>query len=117
VDLLLDVGSLPDDDAGEAVDFARRLRSELLTLDVSSVELKDRGEMPSTAKGAAALVAALCVKLGEASLKTLLDKVSDWILRTGRTVEVTIDGDTIKLTKPSKEEQQRLVDAWLARHG
>lgn len=117
MDLLLDVGALPDDDAGEAVDYARRLRSELLTLDVSSVELAARDDLPPTAKGAAAFVAALAVKLGEVSLKMLLGKVSDWVTRTGRMVEVTIDGDTIKLTKPTREEQQRLVDAWLARHG
>lgn len=116
-DVLLEVGELPDDDADQAVGFARRLRTELLTLDVASVELEARNETPVGAKGASVLLSALGVRLGEAGLKALLAKVSDWVLRTGRTVEVTIDGDTIKLTRPTVEQQRQLVDSWLARHG
>ena len=58
-----------------------------------------------------ALLSALAVRLGEAGLKALVAKVSDWVLRTGRAVEITIDGDTLKLTKPTAEEP------WLAKHG
>jgi hypothetical protein len=39
-----------------------------------------------------------------------------WVVRTGRTVEVSIDGDTIKIIGASREQQDRVIGAWLVRH-
>lgn len=116
-DVLVDVGELSGDDDGEAAALARRLRSELLDLDVATVEQLTAHDFPERAKGLSAFLGMLGVRLGAAGLKTVVAKVRDWAARNGRTVEVTIDGDTLKLTKASPEEQDRLVNAWLARHG
>jgi hypothetical protein len=31
-------------------------------------------------------------------------------------VEVSIDGDVLKLTGATSQQQEKIVDAWLARH-
>jgi hypothetical protein len=36
--------------------------------------------------------------------------------RTGRTVEMTVDGDTLTLGRVTHAEQQELTREWLARH-
>jgi hypothetical protein len=43
-------------------------------------------------------------------------RIRDWVSRTGRTVEVTIDGDTIKVTGATAQQQETIINAWLARH-
>jgi hypothetical protein len=32
-------------------------------------------------------------------------------------VEITMDGDTLKLDAATVQQQQEIIDAWLARHG
>lgn len=39
-----------------------------------------------------------------------------WALRTGRTVEVTIGGDMLKVTGVTTQQQEKIIDTWLARH-
>ena len=54
---------------------------------------------------------------GRAALPDLdADRVADWACGSGRTVEVSLDGDTLKLGRVTREEQQELTRAWLARH-
>ena len=36
--------------------------------------------------------------------------------RTGRTVEVSIGGDELKLTGATSQQQEQIINAWLARH-
>lgn len=84
-------------------------------MDVDAVELLTEDNVPEGAKGLATLAGALAVRVGEAGLKTVLAKILDWVLRNGRTVEATIDGDTIKLTNATREQQAAVLDAWFAR--
>jgi hypothetical protein len=43
--------------------------------------------------------------------------VSGWLgRRPNRSVTLEIDGDSIHVTDPSAEDQQRLIDAFLVRH-
>jgi hypothetical protein len=42
--------------------------------------------------------------------------VRGWSSRTGRTVEVTIGEDTLKLTGVTSQQQEKIIDGWLARH-
>jgi hypothetical protein len=42
--------------------------------------------------------------------------VRAWAARSQRTVEITMDGDTLKLEAATAQQQQEVVDAWLARH-
>jgi hypothetical protein len=46
----------------------------------------------------------------------VLGKIADWAARSGRAVEITVDGDSLKLGRASREQQDRLVEAFLARH-
>lgn len=111
-DLLVRV--VPED--GEELDAAFSLRRELLDLDIDAAELVD-GEVPDGAKSGSGLVATLGVKFGPAALKAVFAKIRDWLARTERGVELTIDGDTIKLTGATAAQQEQLLAVWLARHG
>ncbi|HEX6075324.1 MAG TPA: hypothetical protein VFZ32_08680 [Micromonosporaceae bacterium] len=116
-DLIVRVSSAADEDGDEAAGLARRLRAELLDLDVEMVEPLTTDTAPEGAKaGAASLVGMLGVRLGAAGLKAVLSKIRDWVSRNGRSVEVTIDGDTIKVTGATAEQQEKIMNVWLARH-
>lgn len=104
-------------DAGELGVLAGRLRDELLDLDVTSVEPVEPDSVPGHAKGLGALAGALAVKLGTLEgLRSVVAAVRGWAARTNRTVEVSIGGDQLKLTGVSSRQQEKIVDAWLARH-
>jgi hypothetical protein len=106
-----------DYDADELAGLSSALRSELLELDVDAVEAVVGADAPEGAKGLPAWAATLTVRLGLASLGALVKRLRQWAGRTGHSVEVTIDGDSLKVTGASDEQQQKLIDAWLARHG
>ncbi|MFG1816558.1 hypothetical protein ACGFIF_22570 [Kribbella sp. NPDC049174] len=103
-------------------ELALLLRQELLTLDVRAVEPYCEGEVPegSRGPGLAAIAGVLSVSLqpGLQVLGTVVSVVRDWLRRSGggRTVKVTIDGDTIELSGASNAVQQQLVDAWVRKH-
>lgn len=99
----------PDDDE----DATPWLRSELLDLDVDAVEPVTVSTAPDGAKGVASTLA---VWAGKAGLTAVFGKLRDWAGRNNRTVEVTIDGDTIKLTGATTAQQEQLVNTWLAKH-
>jgi hypothetical protein len=115
VGLLVRVASVVDGDE-EAAGLARWLRAELLVLDVDAVEPVSGGAVPEGVKGLSSLAGVLVVRWGAAGLQTVLAKIRDWALRNGRSVEVTIDGDTMKVTGASWEQQEKIINAWLARH-
>lgn len=115
-DLVVWVGPAADDDPEELATLARRLRAELLDLDVDQVEPLTEDTAPEDAKGLSSLAGALAVQLGAASLKALVARIRDWVSRNGRTVEVTIGGDTVKVTGATPQQQETLINAWLARH-
>jgi hypothetical protein len=43
--------------------------------------------------------------------------VCGFAARTGRTIEVSIGGDHLKVTGMTSQQQGEIIDAWLARHG
>jgi hypothetical protein len=52
-----------------------------------------------------------------AVLKSVVDTTVAWLGRQrARSVKLTLDGDTLELTGVSSDEQDRLVDQWIARH-
>ena len=115
--LLLDV---PGGDAQEVEQDVQRLRRELLALDVEDVRPPAGGPAPPGARspGAAELGALVVTLLGTPGLLPVtIATIRDWLgRRPDRTVEITLDGDTLKLTGASREEQKQLVGAWLSRH-
>jgi hypothetical protein len=58
----------------------------------------------------------LLVELGPEALRAVLAKVADWVTRNDRVVEVSYGGDTLKLGRATREQQEKIIDGWLARH-
>ena len=114
--LVVQVHPGPDEDAGDLAELAGLLRSELLDLDVAAVEQIPAGAVPAGAKGVAAVAGWLAVQLGPEALRTVLAKVADWVTRNDRGVEITYGGNALKLTRATREQQQSIIDDWLARN-
>lgn len=111
------VAGVPGDDAEELAVATARLRDELLALDVDDVEPLAGEAVPDGAKGLSVVLGALLVKVGSGvPLRAVLDALLRWARASRRDVEVTLDGDTLRLTGVSAEQQDRIIDSWLARH-
>lgn len=100
--------------------MTRRLRTELLMLDVESVDLKP-GIAPADSKAADPVtIGAIIVGLGAAggAIPAVVGLLRDWLARQPNTVEVsvTVDGDSVTLTNGTPDQQQALVDSFLRRH-
>lgn len=108
-------------DDEELSSLAARLRDELLDLDVADVSTAPgRDELPDGAKGLElAAIGTLLVKFVATPemVKKVVSAIRGWLARQRvRSVEITLDGDTLKLTNASSGEQERLVELWVARH-
>src|SRR4051812_15276217 len=114
----LDAG--PEHDAEELAELTQRLRDELLELDVDAVEPATGGAAPEGAKGLELLaVGGLIVRFAMKApvLRAVVDTTVGWLARQqARSVKLTLDGDTLELTGVSSDEQQRLIELWVARH-
>jgi hypothetical protein len=120
MELLLRLDAGPEADAKELAGITRRLREELLELDVEAVEFAQGGETPEGAKiGRAVDWNTLLLTLAASGgvLTTIIGMLQSWLTRhERRSVTLEIDGDKIEITGISSEEQKRLIDAWLRRH-
>jgi hypothetical protein len=116
--LSLQVGAGGDADAEEVADLTSQLRQELLELDVDAVELARSGPAPATKAVDVLAIGGLILSLAKSSALTHVVKVvQGWLSRDNRRqVEIQMDGDVLKLTGATDDEQRRLVDAWIARH-
>jgi hypothetical protein len=110
----------PDHDAEELLDLTQRLRDELLQLDVDDVALAREGEAPAGAKGIELLaIGGLVVRFARNApiLRAVIDTTVAWLGRQqARSVTLSLDGDTLEVSGISSDEQQRLIDLWVARH-
>jgi hypothetical protein len=114
----MQVVPMADSDAEELADLAGQLHAELLGVDDASVGLLPAGPVPEGAKGLGDVAGWLVAQFGTlGELRALVAAVRGFASRTGRTVEVSIGGDPIKVTGATSQQQQQLIDAWLARHG
>jgi hypothetical protein len=105
----------------ELSSLAFQLRDELLDLDVSDVSTSPgEGQLPEGAKGLElAAVGSLLVSLVAKAdtVKKVVSTIRGWLARQRlHSIEITIEGDTLKLTNASAEDQERLVEAWVSRH-
>ena len=116
--LRIDVGVEPDADAAELDEATLQLRRELLELDVEAVDRPVAGPPPSGTRAVeAALLGTLLVTAGQQVIGVLGRVLGDWLSRGAkRTVKLQLDDDVIELTNVSDEDQQRVLNAFLARH-
>jgi Effector Associated Constant Component 1 len=109
----------PDADDAEQAELALRLRAELDELDVASIELAPGGDTPAGAKsgGAVEWGTLLVSMVSTGALTALIRTINGWVGRQRRgTVRIKIGDDELELTGASSEDEQRVIDAWLARH-
>jgi hypothetical protein len=120
-ELTVEVEAAADSDAEEQAQLTNRLREELLGLDVEAVYSASAGEAPDSSKGIDLLAAgALVVQfvLHPDVFQSIIDSIRSWLGRQrARSIKLTLDGDSIELTRASTEEQDRLVELWMMRHG
>lgn len=96
------------------------LRRELLELDVDAVEPVPAGPSPEGSKGLDLVaLGALLVQLRSSLplVTSVVSTVRRWLLRSGepgRSLKVTIDGRTLELSAATSEQQERLVEQFLA---
>ena len=115
--LSLRVLPVADSDTEELADLAGGLRTELLDVDVASVAPLPADAVPEGTKGLGDLAGWLLVQFGTPDgLRAVMAAVCAFTSRTGRTVEVSIDGDALKVTSTTAQQQGKIIDAWLARH-
>jgi hypothetical protein len=105
-----------DEDSAEATVWTERLLAELSCLDDARVE-QVAEEAPEGAKGIGAASGTILARVANLdAFKALVEVLRSWTTRIGRTVEVSVDGDTLKLTGATREQQDRVIEAWIARH-
>ena len=115
--LILQVLPVADSDAEELADLAGELHAELLGVDEASVALLTDEASPDGAKGLGTLAGGLLAQFGTLDgLRAVVAVVRGWASRAGRTVEVTIGGDVLKVTGVTTQQQEKIIDTWLARH-
>ena len=115
--LIVQVLPVADSDTEELADLAAELHSELLSVDGASVAPLTAGTAPESAKGLGDVAGWLVAQFGTLDgLRAVIAAVRGWASRTGRSVEVSIGGDVLKVTGVTSQQQGELIDAWLARH-
>jgi hypothetical protein len=113
VEVVVHVPQTGDEDLDELHDVTGLLRDEFLGLDVHDVGPVKDSASPDLAKGAGAIAGWLASVEG---VRAVIDLLRGWAGQRRREVEVTIGGDTLKLSGVSSGEQERIIDAWIARH-
>jgi hypothetical protein len=114
--LVLKIESAADEDDEELAEQAGRLRAQLLSLDVDSVDRVADDQQVEGAKGLEALIGSLAVRLGVEGLRTVVSSVVAWASRTGHNVEISYGGDTLKVSGVTSAQQERIIDDFLAHH-
>jgi hypothetical protein len=114
--VILQVQPSPDDTNEEVAKATQRLRAVLLELDLASVDPLADPSIPDGAKGLETVIGWLAVRFGKEGVRAVVGAVVSWATRTGHNVEVTMDGDTLKVSGVTSEQQDRIVNDFLARH-
>jgi hypothetical protein len=102
--------------------LARRLRDELLQLDVDDVRPLEAGPAPDGSRAFDVLaVGGMLVTVGRSagSLLTVVSAIGRWLGRGAgppRTVRLELNGDVLELSSASAADQERLVALFVSRH-
>lgn len=115
-DVVLRVEVSPDGDDAELARATQRLRAHLLDLDVDAVDPVADPSQPAGAKGLETLIGWLAVRLGKEALRKVVGEVVVWATRTNNTIEVTYNGDSLKVSGVTSAQQERLINDFLTRN-
>jgi hypothetical protein len=115
-DLTIRVQPSADGDDDEVAEITRRLRGELLDLDVESADPIAGPSAPGGAKGLETLLGWIAVRLGKEALPPVVRAVVNFATRSGHKIEITIDGDTLKVNGVTSAQQERIIDEFFDRH-
>ena len=109
----------PDADAEEIPEATSQLRRELLGLDVDAVETPRAGDAPAGSRAVdVAALGSLLVTAGPQILTAIAGVIGSWLRRSPqRSIRLELNGDVLELTGLPADQQQRLADEWLRRHG
>jgi hypothetical protein len=111
--------SITTDGDDRKLDMLRiALLEELSILPVNSVEPVTSGQVPANARGLDAIgLGKLLVKAGPDKTRRVVNAVRDWLPRsTAHSVDLSMDGDSVTLSKTSVPGQERLVDLFIEKH-
>jgi hypothetical protein len=118
VDVRLDAG--PAADAEELDELTTLLRRQLLESGVEAVDRIHDGEAPAGTRAVDPVVLGgllITVVKSTGALKMLTGALQAWVAgRAGRSVELQIGGDTLKVTGISSDQQQHLIALFAQRH-
>lgn len=115
-DVVLKVQPASDGDNADLAELTQRLRTRLLDLDVDAVDPVADISPAEGAKGLETLVGWLAVRLGKEALRQVIGEVVAWATRANHTVEVSYQGDSLKVSGVTSAQQERLINDFLARH-
>jgi hypothetical protein len=103
------------DDQEELDRLAGQLRTELLSLPVDRVERAPIGEPKPGGKGLDLVAAgSIIVKAAPHVVRSVVNVLRAWQGRhPGRTLEVEVGGQKLKLTSASKDEAETIIAAWV----
>jgi hypothetical protein len=117
-DLAIQIEPEEDADATELDQITNQLRSELLDLDVEAVQRVSTDEVPPGARAIdVAMLGALVIKLGPSAIMPVVRGIQSWLRRSriARSAELTINGQSIKVTGISPAKQEELIKVWLTK--
>lgn len=109
LELILQVRPAPGDDARELAKLAGWLRGELLDLDVQGVDRLPTEAASVGEKGSADIAGLLLVQLDRKAAQLVQAKVTDWVARSDRMVEISAGGHTLILRPPTRQQQEEKV--------
>ena len=111
--------TIHDPDVERLEELSSVLRQELLDLGVDDVERASAGEAPAGTRGVdIAAIGVLIVAFQEplVAVTAIVGAIRGWMSssRGSHAVELTVGGQTLKIDSASREQQDRLIDEFVA---
>jgi hypothetical protein len=119
--LVLRISVAVDADPDEVDRSSQQLLAELSELDLDGTKLIGPRETPQASEGFDATLGVVVISLSSAGvISAVIEIVWEWLRRRdddGRSVTLTMGGDTLALRGASDEAQEKLSEAFVSRHG
>jgi hypothetical protein len=113
--------SAEESDAEELDQLTQTLQQQLLELDVESVERPTVADAPPGSRAVdVAAVGMLIVTLAKTApaLASVVGTIRSWLSGArGRSITIKVGDDSLVVTGASSEDHERLISAFIARHG